>query len=170
MKKIVMILGAVALCCMGLFTSCANDEQDVNIKNWDGVNTGSSYVCDVTDIDIAGIPTTGVTFSVDYGKISWSDNSNTNYKDYELTVNGFKYKEGSREILIGYEGYTSYTIRKIGKEYFVVDDYYGNIDEDVESVTVDPSFESKTFTAKITYKKGEGPMGSDSVSMKFTRK
>ena len=168
MKKIVMILGAVALCCMGLFTSCANDEQDVKVVNWDGANAGNSYVCDVSDIVIAGAPT-GITFSADYGEISWSNRSNTNYKDYEIEVEGFKYKSGAVENTIGYNGHTSYTIRKIGSTYSVV--YSSNGDEDyVKSVTVDPSFESSTFTAKITYETGRGPLDSDSVSMKFTRK
>lgn len=165
MKKIVMILGAVALCCMGLFTSCANDEQDVNIKNWDEFD-GSSYVCDVSDIVITGDSVqTGTTFSADYGEISWSNRSNTNYKDYEIEVEGLKYKVGTAAEKPIY-GDTDYTIRKIGNAYSVLYDYSNS----VESVTVDPSFESKTFTVKITYKKGEGPMDSDSISMKFTRK
>ena len=167
MKKIVMILGAVALCCMGLFTSCANDEQDVKVKNW-GEFDGSSYVYDVSDIDIKGdvIPTTGITFSADYGEISWNYSSNTNYKDYEIKVSNLKQKVGTNETRLGTN---SYDIRKIGSAYSVMD-RYGDIDEDVESVTVDPSFESSTFTVKITYKKGAGPNGADSVSMKFTRK
>lgn len=164
MKKIVMILGAVALCCMGLFTSCANDEQDVKIKNWDGATAGNSYVCDVSDIVITGDDVQdGITFSADYGEISWRDYSNTNYKDYEIEVEGLKYKVGTaaEEPIYGDNGYT---IRKIGNAYSVL------YDSSVKEVTVDPSFESKTFTVKITYKKGRGPMESDSISMKFTRK
>lgn len=165
MKKIVMILGAVALCCMGLFTSCANDEQDVKIKNWGDANNGGDYICDVSDIVIAGVPA-GITFSADYGEIHWYNDSNTNYRDYELEVEGFKYNSGTNETTIGN---VRYTIRKIGSAYSVV--YSNNYDEDyVKSVTVDPSFESSTFTAKITYETGRGPLDSDSVSMKFTRK
>lgn len=169
MKKIVMILGAAALCCMGLFTSCANDEQDVKIKNWGEMYDGGNYVCDVSDIVIegTGIPATA-TFSADYGKISWdNDTSSTNYRDYSISVVNLKQKVGTTETKLGTN---PYEIRKIGKEYFVVNDYYGGIDEDVKNVTVDPSFESSTFTVTITYETGEGPNGADSVSMKFTRK
>ena len=165
MKKIVMILGAVALCCMGLFTSCANDEQDVKIKNWGEMYDDGNYICDVSDIVITGDSVqTGTTFSADYGKISWDGYvSNTNYKDYEIEVEGLKYKVGTAAETPIY-GDNGYTIRKIGNAYSVL------YDSSAESVTVDPSFESKTFTVKITYKKGRGPMESDSVSMKFTRK
>lgn len=169
MKKIVMILGAVALCCMGLFTSCANDEQDVNIKNWGEMDNGGDYICNVSDIVIAGtgIPTTGIAFSADYGKIRWyNDTSNTNYRDYSISVANLKQTVGTNETEIGSN---SYEIRKIGSTYSVID-YYGDIDENVESVTVDPSFESSTFTVKITYKTGKGPNRADSISMKFTRK
>ena len=167
MKKIVMILGAVALCCMGLFTSCANDEQDVNIKNWGGMYDDGDYICDVSDIVITGDSVqTGTTFSADYGKISWDGYvSNTNYRDYEIKVEGLKYKVGAAAEKPIYDD-TDYTIRKIGNAYSVLYDYSNS----VKSVTVDPSFESSTFTVTITYKKGEGPMDSDSVSMKFTRK
>ena len=160
MKKIVMILGAVALCCMGLFTSCANDEQDVNIKNWGGMYDDGDYICDVSDIDIkgTGIPTTGITFSADYGKISWDGYvSNTNYRDYTLEVEGLKVGNDDVDV-------DEYHIRKIGNAYSVL------YDSSVKEVTVDPSFESKTFTVKITYKAGRGLNGADSVSMKFTRK
>ena len=163
MKKISVILGALALGCVAMLTSCKNGAQDVNVVNWDDALDAGDYVCDVSDVVVtgSGLPT-GITFSVASGVIRWqTTSSNTNYTDYTLEVKGFKYKVGAEENTMSD---VWYTIRKIGSTYSVPDD------DDVESVTVDPSFESSTFTAKITYKKGEGPMGADSVSMKFTRK
>lgn len=176
MKKISVILGALALGCVAMLTSCKNGAQDVNVTNWSDMY-GKSYICDISNIVVKGddLPD-GVTFSAGYGEITFGGQqySDTNYDSYYLDFNGFKYKVGTTEGYIS--GLYDLGVYKLGDTYYARND-------DIKSVAVDPNFESAAFTVKITFKDNQGPSFDyytdgynwnryylDSISMKFTRK
>lgn len=134
MKKNSMVLRALAIgFVLTMLTSC----KDVDER-------GKSYICDISNIKV----TTSydlldsVTFSAkSYGEVRFGDTqmySSTNYDYYYLNFNGIKYEQpvyGRKGDVIGFD--TPLQIYKVGNTYYTDD-------SSIESLTVDPNFESDT--------------------------
>lgn len=151
MKKISVILGALALGCVAMLTSCNNGAQDV-------VDVASySYIYDVTDVTIekgeAAKEWTFVTTKA-YGYVNWNESGNSNYQSYDVTLNGieYSYKVGDTTITTPASSYLRIpTITKIDDAYYVLDGNRAITSNDNYTITVDGDLEDDEFTLKVAY-------------------
>lgn len=172
MKKISVILGALALGCVAMLTSCNNGAQDV-------VDVASySYIYDVTDVTIekgeAAKEWTFVTTKA-YGYVNWNESGNSNYQSYGVTLNGieYSYKVGDTTITNpAPSGYLSIPyITKIDDAYYVLDGNRAITSNADYTITVDGDLEDDEFTLKVAYSTDNYRYDTvKSFSATFTRK
>lgn len=156
MKKISVILGALALGCVAMFTSC-NQEVAANGEN--------SYWCDVdaTITPDADYKDFIVTPKAVDGYVSWMDFDGSNYTEYTLVANYTFYR--GKDAKDPTNRTWSVSIREFDGEYALID--AGDSDVKKCTLTVDGDLDDDEFTVKIVY-----PAGSEisSVEATFTRK
>ena len=173
MKKISVILGALALGCVAMLTSCKNGAQDVNVVNWDSMYDGFDYIGDVAvsaswGDDLKDANPKFKTTSASYGKVKVSSSMiDTNYTTYDLELNGLEFE--SDFSMSGFANNFNYiSITKIdGKDGYVCLGYEGE-----QTVTVDGDLDGSEFTVTVSFIKDKSSVYDyvKSFTVKFTRR
>ena len=157
MKKISVILGALALGCVAMFTSC-NQEVAANGENSYWCDVNATITPDEKQKDYFVSPK-----AVD-GYVAWTEVDGSNYTVYTLSVD-YTYYEG-KDAKDPSEDTWNATIREFDGEYALIDT---SLRADVKkcTLTVDGDLDDDEFTVKVVY-----PSGSrvSSVEATFTRK
>ena len=174
MKKISVILGALALGCVAMLTSCKNGAQDVNVVNWDSAYDGFDYIGDVAVSASWGDSLKDEnpafkTTSKSYGIVKvYNSTGNTNYTTYNLTLEGLDFECDNSYIPNLANELKYINITKIdGKDGYVCLGYEGE-----QTVTVDGDLDGSEFTVTVSFIKDKSSVYDyvKSFTVKFTRK
>ncbi|MCH5293426.1 MAG: hypothetical protein J1E07_06830 [Treponema sp.] len=174
MKKISVILGALALGCVAMLTSCKNGAQDVNVVNWDSMYDGFDYIGDVAvsaswGDDLKDANPKFKTTSASYGKVKVSSSLvDTNYTTYNLTLEGLDFECDNSYIPNLANELKYINITKIdGKDGYVCLGYEGE-----QTVTVDGDLDGSEFTVTVSFIKDKSSVYDyvKSFTVKFTRR
>lgn len=157
MKKISVILGALALGCVAMFTSC-NQEVAANGSNSYWCDVNATITPDEKQKDYFVSPK-----AVD-GYVSWTEADGSNYTVYDLEVDYTYYT--SKDAKDPTDDTWRVQIRDFDGEYALIYTY-PLADEKKCTLTVDGDLDDDEFTVKVVY-----PAGSQvsSVEATFTRK
>ena len=160
MKKIFAVLATVSVLGLGVFTSCSDEEQDVNIIS--EVKTAYSYEYAVTGtVTVTPTGGTATTYTLDsssYATVGWDTDTISNYQDYDVSSH-FYYKASSNATSLS-SGISMGGFIKLN------DKYYFSSDESEVTLSADPAY-AASFTLKGSKK---GYWGTYEYDLAFTRK